>query len=204
MPDIFKAIIAGRQIEDAVETTIKLWLQTYLREMELQLGIQRNTYPDPASWEISPHFEKWSENRLPAVLIVSPGLAREPRMSGDGSYRAVWTVGIGVIVSAMDYDSTKIALSVYIAAIRALILQKQSLGGIANVVEWVDESYDDLPNLETGETAAGGQVVFNVEVADVVNKRGGPAIPSAPDPVGLPGSQWPQVITVGAIVEPKN
>jgi len=200
---IFKTVVNANQVEAAVRDTLRTWFNTYLRETELQWGIPSRSIPEPLSYIIAQDNAREAEDQLPAVVIVSPGLSDEPLKEGDGTYRAPWQVGIGIFASAKDRSSTEQLIRYYCAVIRAIMLQKRSLGGFADNVVWSDESYDEL-DFDDERTISAGLVDFIVEVAGVVDGNAGPTVTVPPDPDTLPGSNWPLVTDVIITEEVKS
>lgn len=187
---IFGNMTDATVVEQAAADTLKLWFKTYSRELELQLGLAQDSIPMPRSYTVATEIDRDVEDQLPAVVVVSPGVSDPPRMEGDGSYRVTWAVGVGVFVSAKDRASTSAAIRRYCAIVRAIVLQKASLGGVATGSRWLDENYDEM-DFDDGRTIGVGTVLFEIEVSDAVNRRGGPAVPTPPDPDDQPGSNWP-------------
>jgi hypothetical protein len=190
LPDIFQQIVDGGAIELWVQETLRDWFPVYLPELEIQKGLTPGEYPLPRAYVVSETGDKEAGDQLPAVAIISPGLTGDPPLQeGDGTIRASWHVGVGVYVSARDRDTTREMGRIYCAVVRSIILQHQSLGKRAAGVRWVDESYDDEFQFVDRSTITFGQVIFEVEVAGVVNAHAGPTKP--PDPVVQPGQQQP-------------
>jgi hypothetical protein len=175
----FHRILTGADVEDAAIALMQKWMPTYLAEMERQTGRTADSLPHVRSWVRTNEFEKFPEDQLPAVLVICPGLADEPVKTGDGKYRAGWALGVAVVVSARDQAVTQELAKVYAAAIRALLLHHPSMEGLARGMEWNDERYDDLAQVDERTLSAARQV-FTVEVDDVTTARAGPA---APDPL---------------------
>lgn len=192
---IFHPFVDGNQLETWVEATLKKWWKTYAREFELARAMVEDSLPEPRSWIVAETVDREGTDQLPAIVIVSPGLNGDPPMQeGDGTFRAVWTVGIGVFVSAATREDTKKLVRQYGAIIRAIMLQKQSLGGNADGTVWLDESYDDNFNFTDDLTISAGQFICDVEVAGVVDRFAGPV--GEPDPDTQPGSEWHTADTV--------
>jgi hypothetical protein len=102
-------------------------------------------------------------------------------------------------VSANTRSQTVKLLRDYMAVVRTIMLQKQSLGGLVSGCTWVDESYDDDFPFTDDQTISTGQIVFEIEIAGLVNRFDGPAtVDPTPD---QPGSEWPLAETVMATVE---
>jgi hypothetical protein len=176
------AIVTGRDVELAALTFLKRWAGTYLAECERQRAMTPGALPRIRSWTTAPDFETWPEDQLPCVLLVSPGLADAPLPDGAGVYRAKFTLGVAVIVSTARMDETARLAKLYVAAMRAAILQHQSLEGFASGIEWLDENYDDLPSIDDRSLGA-GQAIFAVQVDGFARRWNGPKTPQdPPDP----------------------
>jgi hypothetical protein len=165
--------------------------------------MDEDSLPEPRSWIVADDVERQGVDQLPAIVIVSPGLnATAPLQEGDGSMRAFWLIGVGIFVSADTRANTAKLVRQYGNIIRAIMLQKQSFGGNANGSVWLDESYNDTFVFTDDLTISAGQVVFQVEVSEAVNRFAGPV--GSPDPDTQPGSQWHTADTVDIDVERKE
>ena len=175
---IFGPIVTGADVERAALDTLKLWTPEYLAWVERATGREVGSLPRPRSWVASISIDRWPEEQLPSVLLLSTGLAEEPARDGRGVYRAKFALGLAVVVSARDRRETDDLAKLYTAALRAALLHNQTLGGLAEAVEWVDERYDALPgDRQRRRQLAAGQAVFRVEVHDVVAVKAGPSAP---------------------------
>lgn len=196
--EVFGEVLLGSNVEQAVIENLKTWFPTYVAEVERQEGIDPESIPLPRSYDTVNEFRKWPENQLPAVIVVSPGLAGVPMSEGDGRTRASWAIGIGVVASAKDKRSTNNLAKLYAATVRTLMLQQQSLGGIGMGTSWRHESYSDIPT-DDGRTLGACQVILEVEAGDVVRTKAG--LPVPPDNPYDPDPVWPTVETADAIVQ---
>jgi hypothetical protein len=186
MASIFGEIVDKTQITGALQALIEKWLPTYLRELETTRGLPAGCLEDIRSWRTAADQSDFPEDSLPAATIVCPGLHRPPTRE-SGVYVAHWSCAVGIRVSAIDPPATENLVGWYAAAIRALVLQHKSLGGLARTVEWVDEGYRGIP-VDQSRTHGLGRVNFVVQVPGAVNDRMGP--PDAP------------VATSGGVVTP--
>ena len=202
-PDIFGQIISANELETAVIDTLNSWFKTYARELEIQLDLPQDALPMPRSFITVDKIDRGNKDQLPSIVVVSPGLAgKAPKQEGDGTFTANFSVGVGIFVSGRDDVSTKNLVRWYASIVRAIMLQKQSLGGFTSGgVTWLDESYDDNFQVTDNLTVGAGELVFDISVVGVVNRVGGPPYPIPPDPDTQPGSQWPTANTVEAEVE---
>lgn len=210
MSDIFGEVVLAKQLEEAVITTLENWFPVYIREIEIQQSLAQDVLPLPRSFITTDKINRENTDQLPAIVVVSPGLTGRgaPKQEGDGTFCVPWAISIGVFVSGKDRTTTKDLIRYYTGICRAIMLQKQSLGGFADGTTWLDESYDDNFAFTDQETIGAGSVVFEVWVAGVVQRFGGPAVyggpPPAPDPVNQPGSTWPEADTVTANITTKE
>lgn len=194
---IFKTIANAAAVEQAVLTFYQSWMPTYIAEVERQAGLDAQSLPMIRSFQNRTEFQDWPEEQLPTLIVVSPGFIGEPRQAGDGTYLAPFSIGVASVVSARDKASTNQLAKLYAAAARAAILQHQSVGGIAEGVDWLDERYSDVPE-ESGRTLASGQAIFRVWIPNAVTAGEGPKEPLE-DPYDAPA--WPTVATTEVQVD---
>jgi hypothetical protein len=110
-------------------------------------------------------------------------------------------VGLMVVLSARTVSEAGELVGLYTAAVRTLIVQHPSLGGLATATEWRDESYNNAP-VEVQRTGQAGLLEFSVYVDDIVSTRGGPATPP-PDPTIEPGD-WPLVQEADVLIQKES
>lgn len=154
-------------------------MPTYIAEMERQQGEIVGSLPRIRGYQRSIEFEKWPETQLPCLLIISTGLIREPIREGKGKYRAHWGISVGVITSAATEARTRFLSQLYIAAVRAVLVQQKSWGGLLTGVTWLHESYEQIAS-EDERSVGAAMAVFDAEVLDVVTMQAGPAAPLVP------------------------
>lgn len=193
MTESFGAIISGADVREAVVDTIKLWQATYLAEIERQTARLPASLPLIRSFTAATEFDHWPEDQLPGAVVVAPGLADQPRRSGDGRLEGTWVVGVAVVTSGQDRTGSITLCELYVAAVRAMLLQHPSLGGFAESTQWVDERYDDLA--DDARTMAAGTLQLLVTVPNILDLKKGPADVPPDDPYALP-TDWPSIETV--------
>lgn len=196
--DVYGPILTEGDVRHAAEETLKLWLPSYLGEVAAQHGMARDTLPLIRSWKAVPVFEQWPEEQLPAIVVVAPGTNSVPEKM-DNKITVGWSLGVAVIVSAKDEESTADLIGLYSAAIRALLSHKGSLGGFAEGSTFMSERFDEHPIPEQGRTLRTAMVMFSVLVAGMNKVRGGPRV--ADDPTVEP-EPWPIVTSVHETVIP--
>ena len=185
----FAHVVLVTDIETAVESTLKRWIGEYVRLVERQQGLTAGLKPLPKSWRVDTVAEKWPEDQLPSVMIISPGTFSEPQEDGSGEYYAWWSIGVGCLASAPDSQAARLNAAIYTAAIRDCLVNNQTLGGLAEGVTWLRESYN-LAEITSDRTLVGGIAEFSVRVASVVtwtspatDPRSDPTPPWIVDPI---------------------
>lgn len=199
---VFGPMLSAHVVEDAVVDTVALWLPTYLAEVERQQGLPPGGIARPASLSTRSLFEVRAEESLPAIVVVSPGTAGTPERAGDRTQRAQWVVDVVAVVSAPTDVLTRRMGQLYAAALRTLLLQRSSLGGVAaRGLTWLGDSYTPIPS-EGARTIYGAAVQVLVRMDAVVDGWGGPPPASEPgeDPL-TPWPSWPTITDVGITVE---
>lgn len=195
---IFGTIVTRTELENAAKLTIQTWISTYLAEVERQHSVVAGSYERPRSYTTTNDFERWDENQLPAIIIVSPGQSAPPEKQGDGKYRTTWALGIGVVCSGNDEAETREMVDIYTAAIRTLLIQRPSLGQFASGLTYEDERYDEMSTAKRRSLQA-GYVICSVKVDNVADASGGPITPSDPPvPATDPIPDWP-IATSGKV-----
>lgn len=200
-PSIFGRVVAGSDVEEACMGVLKRWTSTYLSEVERQHGLIAGAIPRPRSWTVAPSLDKYPEDQVPALLLISVGLQPPPSRDAGGVYRARWLMGLGIVFSARTQAESHRIAELYLSALRLTLLQRQSLDGFdSDGTDWLDEqygpdAYDDARSLGWGTAQ------FTVEVADVATVYAGPTTPDAPlTDATLPWPDDPTVQTVAVEV----
>lgn len=193
---VFGPIFVGHDLEKATMETLAAWFPTYLREIELQMELPEGLIPPPRTYTTRNEFTSFPEDQMPICVVISPGLAGEPHKEGNGTFSGWFSLGVGVLASASTEEDTNFLSKVYGAAVRAIMLQKQGLGGICKGIEWADESYNDLPDIDQTRSIRASQWIGLAYIDNIVNQFAGPL--GDPLPEEQPGSNWP-VISTGSI-----
>ena len=203
---IFGPIFDGSVLTRAVLATLKAWFPTYIKEIELQRGYTPGEIPAPKTYVERWAFDSYPDDKIPAVIVVSPGMFEPPRRDGDGTVSGWWSVGVGIIAAANTEDNSERLAKVYGAGARMIMEQKGYLDESweFNGCIVLDETYTDIPDIEQARTMRSVHVVSRVQVINMWDAFGGPAQPAAPDPVNQPGSQWPDVQTTFIDIESKK
>jgi hypothetical protein len=190
-PSIFGRIVSGADVESWCWQTLRTWISTYLAEVERQSALAAGSLQRPRGFVTSPSLDKWPEDQLPALLVISIGLSEPPLKSGDGRFRARWDMGLACVVSARTQSESRALAMRYMAALRALFVQRPSLDGNAAGTVWTGESYESL-DYDDVRSLMAGIASFTVEVADVVTANAGPLVADVPlTPDTDPWNDWP-------------
>ena len=200
---VYGSIISEDVVEEAVQATLKTWMNDVLAEVERQRGLQPPYYTRDIEYGIQPALDKWPEQQLPLIVIISPGIPERPVKSGRRVYRAKYDVGIAVIVGSTERQFVCRYAQHMGAAIRKIMEMKQSLdGGVGERVrgvDWVGSRNNELP-VQDERTIWANRQLFEVEVDDVLTKGGGPTQPAV-DPLPPPAED-PIAVEVTVTKEP--
>lgn len=181
---LFGRIVSDDTVEDAVIATLRKWLPTMLSEVERQRNLQQGYHERPQDYTSRTEFDKWPEEQLPLVIVVCPGISDDPVKEGRGIYRAKYDVGIVVVVSSIDKDSTRRIAQRMGAAVRAVLAKKSSLDGAfegdVRGVDWIGTKNNEL-KAEDDRTIWANRQLFSVEIGNVLTKGSGPREPEPYD-----------------------
>ena len=169
-------VVSGHEVEAAAIAVLKKWSSTYIAYFERQTNREVGSLPRIRAYTTTPVFDKWPEDQLPAVVLISPGISAPPLPDGSGLYRASFALAVAVVVSTANLADTAELTKLYVAALRTCIIQHQSLEGFAQGVDWLDENYDNLP-FEDNRSLGAGQANFGVEVGSLSRRWNGPTTP---------------------------
>lgn len=202
---IFGRIVTGADVEQWTLALLRRWLGTYLSEVERQHGLVPPTWQRPRSWTIAPSVDKWPEDQLPAIVLVSTGVSDVPLKDGRGRYATLWEMGLGCIVSARRQDEAHRLAMHYGAALYTLLVQRPSLDGLAQGTTWEGFAIEDELDYDDTRSLSIGVAAFSVLVEDTVSANAGPITPETPrDPETDPWEDWPRVETTEVAVALTN
>lgn len=196
---VFGPLPHRAMLEGAMLGTVRDWLPTYLREIERLTGRTAGSLPDARSYGAVSESDaaRWAEGQLPAIVVLSPGTDGEPVPLGGGPVGAAWSIGVGAVVAASTPAASRDLAGAYGAALRGLISQHGSLGGVAAGADWLGERYDDI-DASKDRTLAACAVEFRVHVDIAVDASAGPGAPADDPP------DWPLAETVTVTVNPSE
>lgn len=187
---IFGPVVLATDVEDVIESTMKLWMTTYLGLIVRHIGKPPGWLPPPKSYTVTSDWDSFPEEAVPAVLISCPDV-ENPLMDGQRTYRAIFPVDVGIRVESKDRRSSERLAKYYGGAVRALLLAKGSLGDFAEATTWTGEKYGAHVGDRSQRTFGTADIKFNIEVRQVAKRLTGPA--TVPVEPGVPPPSWPTV-----------
>jgi hypothetical protein len=172
--------ISGDTVAEAALETLKTWLPAYLALQERKEGLPARTLPLPKSYLAAVDANsQMPEDQFPRVMVISPGLAGEPQKGPTGYYSAAFALAAGAAVTGDDREQTRKFMQSYVAAIRNCLIT-QKLTDLPAILDWTDETYDEIPGARS-RSLAGGEVAFVVYVDDVQTLAESPWPDGPPD-----------------------
>lgn len=205
-PVKFGPIVTGTAVERAVKVVLEERLSNYLGELERIEGYPPDAIERPRGIVTASELEKWPEDQLPVVVIISAATER-PIKREKGRVEATWVLAVAPVVADVNAEETRKLALAYVAAIRAVIVQHKGLKsglhpkGFSEATHWEAEHYDGIAFGET-RTLLAPRAVFTVTILEAVNSQGGPREPYEP-PDAEP-SDWPIVQKITVQAEPKG
>lgn len=176
LPDVYGPIYGGHSVQIAIVNTLRMWLPTYIKEFNRQLGgnilqIVQN-YNRPAD------SREWSPDIDVEIDVTVPGTVGKPlSTNGVTGISSVWKADLEAFVyGGTNWQETLALAYAYGAAARGAIVQHQDLMGFAETTNWVADSY--FKGKDVGLRWVGiATISFEVSVLNTLSKYGGP--PSA-------------------------
>jgi hypothetical protein len=167
------------RVESGYVRTLEKNLQMYIDSTYQDAGFSVPA-PVPKSITRAATFDRFVENQLPALVIVSPGITEVPLKKGGGTskrWNISWDILVGVAVTAKTKEAVHDLCRLWCYAIRACIVDFPGCDGACTQTEWVGEQYQYLTS-DSRRSLAMGAVGF-------VSSIEGTDLPS-PRPIGLP------------------
>lgn len=154
-----------------VSAAARLTLQTYLPAV-LARGLNgRPALPAPTSYAEVPTTEAIRRVKRSLLAVSVPRTLGAPERFGDGTYDATFLLSVAVWHEQASDLPLLTAAGDYAAAVRATVLQHQSLGGLASQVVWTDESVDLVGDERSTLTLGLGICEFAVHVPQVADEQ---------------------------------
>lgn len=175
----FGRIFPFSRVEQYIVELTDAWFTDYLDEVARQEGMDPTSFDPLKSIVTANDFDLWLDEHIPALIVMYTGLNDRPTRRGDGKWDARALFGAGVIVSSPLRSTTRLAMHVYSAAFKAMVLQHRSLGHPNDIggVTWADERPAPL-RADQELTKGAMNMYFYVDVKEVVDERGKPPGPN--------------------------
>lgn len=199
-PDVYGPQVGFREVRQALLTTIQTWSAAYIAEMASRTGL---TMPDFGTWEAV-----YANRALPADLtpacwatcaMTDPRHA--PERQGDGTWSARFIADANLVIYGEDWQQSVDLVGAYLTAVRTLVLQHSTLGGLASTSQWVGESSMEEEHQRT-RTVQVARASFAVTVLGVANSLAGPkTVPAPPGTSAGPTVATTEITLTNAAVD---
>jgi len=185
-------IVTGDSIRAALITHISTWAPSYLAEVARQAGL---TAPLP---QFVGYGIEADGAASPVCVVSAASTVGDPVESGDGMVSAHWAVAVAAVIAGNTRDDATRLASLYGAALRAMLLQHPSVGGLTRGLTWTGESTEEVAVNATVSAMACIEGLL-LDIPGAVNRHLGLATPPAnPVPPALMGTNQTVRITVGS------
>lgn len=197
-------VVTARELRAGMQETLEEWLPSILVELARRAGwVEEDQDPldvitPPRSWKRLPSFRALTADQSPAVVVTSTGLNGQPKRDGEGLWAATWALHGFVVVRGATYEDTADRVGLYLAAIRAAVLQQGIAGVQTRKPRWLGEAYDEL-DTDAARSIGAGVVSFEVTAGDAVADLAGPAVPPEAPDYTFPAD--PEIETAAVTVE---
>lgn len=171
-------LVSAADVAAAARETLQAHLPA-----QLAAGIGgRPALPEPTRYDEVPTFDAIRRVKRSVLAVSVPRTIDDPHRFGNGSYDVVWLLSVAIWHEQASDLPLLTAAADYAAAVRAVIVKHQALGGIATSSTWTDESIDLIGDQQTALTLGMGICEFAVRVPNVVDETPLPD-PDEPGPV---------------------
>jgi hypothetical protein len=201
----FGPLIINTDIDNAVIDHVKLWLPTYLAQIERERGqsIGRYNRPKDRSYDSVLTDDEFPDHVLPAILVTSADTQGDPAKDGDGNYYAAWNVNVSCVVRGRRPRETREIAAIFEGAVRRIMVRQDI--PVDGEVRWTGSSVRSVNDKSgKGRYLAAGLGAFVFYVDKVVQEGNGPGYPdngpySPPDPVGDPNAPFDPLVQVTSV-----
>lgn len=162
-------LVTGWDVTLAVQVTLQQYLPVVLAHPDVNHGAALRapvayTYPSAGAARLN-------AAQTP-MLWVSPTGTGGLADVGGGSRAITWEMDVGYIIRSDTgtYEDTLRDATLYAAAIRTVLVERPTLGGVARALWGIDEEYD-AADVTAGRTLAEGHVTFSVQADDAARRQ---------------------------------
>jgi hypothetical protein len=133
----FGELVVETDVDDAVIATLKMWLPTYMTQLELERGLDyRLARPRQESYANAIGDDEFLDHALPAVIVTTAQTDGMPDIMSDGSHIASWSVRVSCIVRGPTAAQTRYNASLTSGSVRRALVQHSSLDGAVHTLRW--------------------------------------------------------------------
>jgi hypothetical protein len=205
MPDLYGVTTNAFRIEEAALATLKAWLPAHCAHQERANDLDPGTLPVPQEFPTASELDLQAHQRLPAVIVVSPGSVGTPEQLTNGTYRAQYRLEVAVATAGRTEHEVRRDAALYIAAVRGALVQNSTLGGVVEKTTWIGQDDHAVAGTPVGrEQRAIYATAFAITVRDLVNRDAGPVEPPADPNESAPPSPALTVTVVAQATEPQG
>jgi hypothetical protein len=195
-------LLTSIDVDEAVLTTLKMWLPTYMSQIERERSITpKLDRPKLGSYDNVIDDDQFPDYNLPAVIVTTAQTEGEPQTDGDGNYYAAWNVVVSAITKGRNKKETRNLAAWFEGCVRrALVHQGTDLSG---ELKWRGSNVAPVGDpTESGRYLAAGMGHYVVYTDFVVQEGVGPFAdggdypPADPDD---PDTPYEPLVTVGKV-----
>lgn len=178
----FGPLIVETDIDGAALSTLSLWMEVQLRDIEDKRGMARGYLPRPkdSAYRNTLTDDEFNDlNSFPAIVVTTAETTGDPITDGDGYYYAAWQLVVSAISRGRTPAETRGLAAMYGGAVKRIMLSQQDLGGLATELKWVRGNLAPVasPQSSEGRYLAASLNQFTVFVDKVVQEGVGPISP---------------------------
>lgn len=199
---VFGTVVTPLDVEGAIQSTLELWLPTYLRFAERRAGKRVGSYPDVASWRSADTMEeRFPEQQIPAVQIMMTENV-DLVTHGTGA-SGVFDGTIDVLVASSEPEAARANASTYGFFMGLLLAQQSGLDGSIPIsgLGW-EKVGTPAVGKPDGRWLALGSIAVNVTVESVFESLSGPGAPDLETPEIFPSVEKTHVSLNGTPLLP--
>jgi hypothetical protein len=170
-------IYGAGSVLEATYRTLEKWLPSYVSEFNRQ--IKADVLQTPIYRQNLPEYDTLSaDSNQPRLIATVPHTIGNVGQLGR-SYQVTWRLSVEVyLYGTTDWQETQAMTMAYAAMVRTLLVQNQTLGGLARSVIFESEEYYEGEHTSTRTT--GITVLHFAVVVDNVQTIDGPPVVGDP------------------------
>lgn len=160
-------------LEQAAIAHLREYLPLYQHHIAA-LNSRPKALPAAQSFAVVTEYDRFPEDKIPAVIVACPGVTGEPVRDGEGFWTATYSVEVSVTATGRNGTEARELAQMQSAAIRGAMLQVSLPDERCDVKAWQDEAFDKIPT-QSRRTLVAASNLFAVEVRDIVTDLGEPS-----------------------------